>query len=142
MLLFWVYSSSRPLMKVVLRMVVVVKVRRRKVWNVVMVVVVTCCCCGCSAVVSCYHFKLALVPQRDTQKKMPCDWKANWVKLSFWPFKKKKKNHSLHFKKHRAELVLCLHQSIQTSLKIWGVGFCVCVCVWKGVGCQKKVNNI
>lgn len=44
-----------------------------------------------------------LLRHKETFKtKMPFDWKANWVKLSFGHLKKNGENHSLHLKKHRA----------------------------------------
>lgn len=61
-----------------------------------------------------------LLGHKETFKKMPFDWKANWVKLSFGHLKMKK-NHSLHLKTHRAELALCLHQSIPNKLEDLGV---------------------
>lgn len=104
-------------MKMVLRVVVVVKVRRREVWKVVvMVVVVPCCCRRWTAIVSRHHFCVgSCATKRHSKKKMPFDWKANWVKLSFGHLKMKEKTTHSTSKKHGAELALCLHQSIQTS---------------------------
>ena len=58
-----------------------------------------------------------LLSHKETfkKKKMPFDWKANWVKLSFGHLKMKEKTTHSTSKKHGAELALCLHQSIQTS---------------------------
>ena len=74
-----------------------------------------------------------LLRHKETfKKKMPFDWKANWVKLSFGHLKMKKRTHSLHLQKHGAELALCLHQSIQTSERIvvFNLGVRVCGRVW------------